>query len=424
MLLAFSGNAPPQLAVTRCLVEKGHDVRVLAHRAGRERVERTGATLVEVEGSTAELDLTRAETDSVRDWAAKTPFGAAVRLRDGAMIEPLPEGARQCAAILRDWPADVVVFDWLFLGGAVAAESCGTPAVALVHCPYPLPLSGAPPLFSGMKPKAGAVGSLRDRALNGFFRRFSAAGLPQLNRVRVEHGLAPLNAWEDQLRSVAGIYVLTAPELDFAGSLSLPANVHYVGPAFEHYSGEWRSPWPPENSDPLILVSFSTSYMNQNSLVQRVLDALDGLKARVLFTAGPAIDVAQLRLPANTKAERFVPHKAVLPKASLVITHAGWQTVNAALSCGVPLVCIPDGRDQPDNAVRVLAAGAGVRVNKRASGGKIRRVVEQALGDPSLKRGAELMATALSRQDGALTTVEALERLVKTNGTPAWSRQP
>ena len=305
-----------------------------------------------------------------------------------------------------------MVFDWLFLGAAVAAEAAGTPAAALVHCPYPLPISGAPPLFSGMKPMAGAIGALRDRAVNGFFKRFSAAGLPQLNRARVECGLEPLNAWEDQLRSVAGIYVLTAPELDFAGALSLPANVHYVGPAFEDYSDEWRSPWPPENSDPLILVSFSTSYMNQDALVQRVLDAVEGLKAKVLFTPGPAIDAAQLRIPANTRVEPFVPHRAVLPKVDLVVTHAGWQTVNAALSCGVPLVCIPDGRDQPDNANRVLSVGAGVRLNKRASSNKIRRVVGQALQDSSLKRRAELMATALSRQDGALTTSEALEVLV------------
>jgi UDP:flavonoid glycosyltransferase YjiC (YdhE family) len=412
-LLAFSGNAPPQLAVTRCLVERGHEVHVLAHRAGRERVERTGATVIEVEGSTADLDLTRAEGDPVRDWAAKTPLGAAVRLRDGAMIDPLPEATRQCAALLRTWSPDVVVFDWLFLGAAVAAESADIPAAALVHCPYPLPISGAPPLFSGMKPMAGVLGSLRDRAVNGFFRRFSAAGLPQLNQVRAEHGLAPLHAWEDQLRSVAGLYVLTAPELDFAGSLSLPANVHYVGPAFEHYDDEWSSPWPPEDPDPLILVSFSTSYMNQNALAQRVLDAVAGLKARVLFTAGPAIDVAHLRLPANTRAEQFVPHRAVLPETSLVVTHAGWQTVNAALSCGVPLVCIPDGRDQPDNAVRVEAVGAGVRVSKRAPIAKIRRAVEHALADPGLTRGAKLMATALSRQDGALATATDLERLVK-----------
>ena len=386
-LLAFSGNAPPQLAVTRALVERGHEVRVVAHRAGRERVERTGATVIEVEGSTAGLDLTRAETDSVRDWAAKTSFGAAVRLRDGGMIEPLREGTRQFMAVLREWPADVMVFDWLFLGAAVAAEATGTPAAALVHCPYPLPISGAPPLFSGMKPMAGAAGALRDRAVNGFFRRFSAAGLPQLNQARNECGLEPLRAWEDQLRSVAGIYVLTAPELDFAGSLALPTNVHYVGPAFEHTGGHWTSPWPAENPDPLILLSFSTSYMQQDTLVQRVLDAVGGLEARVLFTTGPAIDAAHLRIPANTRVEAFVPHRAVLPEVDLVVTHAGWQTVNAALSCGVPLVCIPDGRDQPDNALRVVAAGAGVRVGKKASSRKIRAVIGRALHDPSLTAG-------------------------------------
>ena len=235
----------------------------------------------------------------------------------------------------------------------------------------------------------------------------------------IERGLAPLGAWDDQLRSVAAIYVLTAPELDFAGTLSLPANVHYVGPAFEHFSGEWRSPWPPENSDPLILVTFSTSYMNQNAFVQRVLDAVDGLMARVLFTAGPAIDGSATFPPVEYQGGAICATSCCSARdASLVITHAGWQTVNAALSCGVPLVCIPDGRDQPDNAVRVRAVGAGVRVSKKASIGKIRRVVEHTLRDPNLKRGAELMATALSRQDGTLTTVAALENLMTTNGIP------
>ena len=40
-LLAFSGNAPPQLALTRELVERGHEVRVVAHSAARARIENT-----------------------------------------------------------------------------------------------------------------------------------------------------------------------------------------------------------------------------------------------------------------------------------------------------------------------------------------------------------------------------------------------
>jgi UDP:flavonoid glycosyltransferase YjiC (YdhE family) len=411
-LLAFSGNAPPQLALTRELVDRGHEVRVLAHRAARERIEGTGAEFVEYvrAGSLPDLDITRRETDSVRDWEARTSLGAAKRMRD-SLIAPLADGTREMTQLLGDWSADVVVFDWLFNGAPIAAELAGLPAVALVHCPYPLPVRGAPPLFSGLKPMAGPLGGARDSLLNGMTRRFSAAGLPVLNRVRAEHGLAPLESWEDQLLGVRAIYVMTAPQLDFSSKAQLPANVHYVGPAFEPFEQEWESPWPQENTDPLVLLSFSTSYMDQGALAQRALDAVGGLPVRALLTAGPALDASLLRIPANARTVAFVPHRAVLPHASLMVTHAGWQTVNAALADGVPLLCIPDGRDQPDNAARVVFVNAGVRVSKKSPPEKLRRVISQALEDQSIKQGARAMADALARSDGATVIANELERL-------------
>ncbi len=242
-LLAFSGNAPPQLALTRELVDRGHQVRVLAHRAARERIEHTGAEFVEYRRALPDLDITRRATDSIRDWEARTQLGAAKRLRD-ALIAPMPDGARDVIESLDGWSADVVVFDWVIPAAAIAAERAGVPAVALVHCPYPLPARGAPPLFSGLRPMAGPLGAARDRLLDSATRRFSAAGLPVLNRVRAEHGLAPLKDWDDQLLRVQAIYVMTAPELDFSSKAQLPANVHYVGPAFEPFrrTGSRRGP--------------------------------------------------------------------------------------------------------------------------------------------------------------------------------------
>jgi UDP:flavonoid glycosyltransferase YjiC (YdhE family) len=131
------------------------------------------------------------------------------------------------------------------------------------------------------------------------------------------------------------------------------------------------------------VLSFSTSYMNQQALAQSVLDALGGLPVRALLTAGPALETHALRLPANARMVDYVPHRTVLPHAALMVTHAGWQTVNAALADGVPLVCVPDQRDQPDNAARVVACGAGVRVSKRASPAKLRRVIA-ALNVPAV----------------------------------------
>jgi UDP:flavonoid glycosyltransferase YjiC (YdhE family) len=78
--MAFSGNAPPQLAVTRQLVERGHEVRVLAHRAARERVERTGAEFVEFQRAHPDSTSRGRETDSIRDWESRTRFGAGMRM--------------------------------------------------------------------------------------------------------------------------------------------------------------------------------------------------------------------------------------------------------------------------------------------------------------------------------------------------------
>lgn len=413
-LLAFSGNAPPQLAVTCRLIERGHEVRVLAHRAARERIEATGAEFVAFERSVPALDLTRRESDSLRDWDARTKAGAGRRLLKNGLFAFVLDTARECAELLREEPADVVVLDWMLTGAAVAAEAVRVPAIALVHCPYPYPIEGVPPLYTGMRPRDGPLGAARDRLLNRIGTQMLDRGLPLLNRARGEQRLSPLAGWTAQLLGACEVCVMTAPELDFSSRGALPANVRYVGPAFEPCPGDWRSPWPAANDDPLVVVGFSTSYMNQRPLAQRVLDAIAGLPVRALLTAGPALETDALRLSANTRCVSYVPHRSVFPHAALVITHAGWQTINAALADGVPLLCIPDGRDQPDNAQRVVLAGAGARVRKGASIRQIRRAILRALGDPALKQGARAMAQALARSDGAVAVVDRIERLAAT----------
>ena len=159
-LLAFSGNAPPQLAVTRRLVERGHEVRVLAHLAARERVASTGAEFVAFKRMLPDLDITRRETDVFRDWEARTKYGAGRRLLENGLFAFVLDATRDCAELLSERPADAVVLDWMIIGAAIAAESAAIPAIALGHCPYPLPLEGAPPLFSGLRPLENPLGAL------------------------------------------------------------------------------------------------------------------------------------------------------------------------------------------------------------------------------------------------------------------------
>jgi MGT family glycosyltransferase len=411
-LLAFSGNAQPQLAITRRLVDAGHEVRVLAHAAARERVLATGAELVAFARAKPDLDISRREHDTLRDWQARTWASAGLRLLRNGIFAFVLDVSRDCAEQLAAWPADVVLYDWMLTGAGVAADGAHVPAVALVHCPYPMPVPGVPPLFAGLSPMPGALGATRDRLASAVTGRMFDLGRGLLNKARAEQRLEPLAHWREQLDGAHAVCVLNAPELDFASAGRLPANVRYVGPSFEPYPREWRSPWPSQNAEPLVVISLSTSYMDQASLAQRILDAVAALPVRALLTVGPALELERLRIPANARTASYVAHRSVFPHAALVISHAGWQTINAALADGVPLVCIPDGRDQPDNAARVVALGAGVRARKSASPERLRALVARALADPALVRGAQAAARAQARSDGAAAVVEQLERML------------
>jgi UDP:flavonoid glycosyltransferase YjiC (YdhE family) len=102
----------------------------------------------------------------------------------------------------------------------------------------------------------------------------------------------------------------------------------------------------------------------------------------------------------------------VLREASVVVTHAGHGTVLKTLSAGVPLVCIPMGRDQHANTTRVLRLGAGIRVGKGASASRVAAAIRYVLDEPAFTAGArhaaQMLATEAATQPNAADEVEAM----------------
>jgi len=380
------GGVPPQLAVTRRLVERGHEVRVLAHDTLRDRVEDAGAEFTPFRQTLPGHDMRRAETDLVRDWEPSDPLEGLARFRDGVLFGPAAANATEVLALLETWRAEAVVFDWLLFGTALAAERAGIPAIALVHLPYPL-------------------------RTNDALDSFMAPGLMMLNDARGGLGLESLQHWDEQLLRARFVDVLTVPELDAAGEAGLPPNVHYVGPALGELTQDWTPVLPGSAADPLILVSFSTTVMNQGQVASRVLEAVGALSVRVLFTTGPSLRLDATSIPPNVCVCRYAPHGTVLKDASLVVTHAGFGTVQASLAAGVPLVCLPTGRDQPANAARVAELGVGIALEPLPTVDVIRSAVTTALADGDMRQRARALAGVLGRFDGAGAVVAQIEAL-------------
>lgn len=389
-------------------------MRVLASTSLRERVEHAGATFASFHRA-PDICMSSPHTDPVRDWKAKTALGSTARYRDRLIFGPSLEFACDVLADLERHPADVVAFDYLLLGAAIGAERAGVPTAALIHNPYPLPEPGIPPFGLGLMPARGAPGRLRDRVLTASGKRLLKPGLKAANGARVELGLEPLDRYDAQLRRCDLLLMLTSPELDFGSEADLPASVRYVGPILGGDEGEqsggahWRTP----DARPLVVASFGTTYQRQEGLALRVSRALGELDVRALLTTGPALDPDRISAAPNVEVRRFVPHPEVMPHARLVVCHGGLGTVHVALAHGVPLICMPHGRDQGDNAARVVVAGAGLRVSRFASVRRIRPAVERALADDSLLQRATRLGKASGRRDGAAEAVRELEILAK-----------
>jgi UDP:flavonoid glycosyltransferase YjiC (YdhE family) len=188
--------------------------------------------------------------------------------------------------------------------------------------------------------------------------------------------------------------------------------VRYVGPQLDDPNWAGRDHWRPAGDDPLVLVAMSSTFQSQIEPLLRVADGLGQLPVRALLTTGPTVSPEEVQAPSNVRVLRAAPHQEVLREASAVVTHAGHGSARKALAAGVPPVCMPLGRDQKDNTVRVLMLGAGVRVGKRERPAGIAAAVQRVLDQPTFARHAQAFAVTLAdeaaRNPDASDEAEAL----------------
>lgn len=205
--------------------------------------------------------------------------------------------------------------------------------------------------------------------------------------------------------------VTTIPALDPAADGAGPP-VMYVGPVFEQLPNEpWQSPWDPHDDRPLVLVSFTTTGLwDQSGRIRNTLEALAGDPVRVLVSARQPMELGPI--PANATVRPFVPHRQVLPSARVTVSHGGHGTVAASLADGVPIVALPNpAADQPFLAARIQTLGAGRSLDGESEPALIRAAVREVLRDPSFTAAARRLSVEIRGAPGAAGAADALERV-------------
>lgn len=173
-------------------------------------------------------------------------------------------------------------------------------------------------------------------------------------------------------------------------------------------------PWLAELRRPLVYATMGTVF-NTPEAFRRLIDVLAGQPVGALVTVGRDIDPDEVGpAPANVRLERFVPQAHVLPDSAAVISHGGSGTMLGALAAGVPLVLLPQGADQFENAVRCERNGvAAVVWPDRADAAAIADALGRVLAEPSFREAAGRLAAEIAAMPSPDEVAERVETYVR-----------
>lgn len=402
MTIDGGGNLPPVLGLAKEMSENGYMVSVLSEPCMEELITELGYYFIPFTRYFTRKDR---QEDLFKDWNTSPANNPVL---DNIVFGPVKVVSEQTMEAIKLTDAELLVADCLLPTALVASDAMGIPGVLAFHMPEYLPGTNRPPGMFGLKPGRGTIGRIRDRILTGLFKMKLKGFLPAINETRIKLNLPALEQTTDLFHGANLRLIQTLERFDFPLEPK-PANVRYTGPVLNDpdWTSSWSNPWSEGDPRPLVVISLSSTFQNQHAAIQSAIDALRDQEIRGLVTLGPALEKDSFSVPENVIVVDSAPHSKVFPEADLVITHAGHGTVMKALSHGLPLVCLPMGRDQNDNAVKVQHQGCGISLSAKAGAGKIRKAVQDIISDKAYKEVAVSFQSSIhSSQKGKLILQE------------------
>lgn len=427
----FTGHLLPQMAIALALRERGHDVAFYSGEAARATVEGEGFTLFPFERVDQERAYLNMRAVDTGDRRSRPGRGRLLPILRDWLVETIPGQVADLRGVLELWRPDAIATDLSLWGPIVVLWEAEQIPVALSST-FMGPLIPGPdaPAFGFGMP---APRSSWERAVSSALTRlieFGGSGMrKRVDEIRAVHGLAPLGESVNRFTSRLPLYLVgNIRELDY-NRHDLPPSVHYVGNYIWYPqrggAAEWLDAIP--SSRPWVHVTESTLAYGDPFLLRTAIEGLAGQPLEVIVTTGDQRDPSTLGLGSlapNVHVTGWLNHGDLLPRCSALVTAGGKSTILAALEVGVPVVVVPTTWDKPDNARRVMEAGAGVRLSaRRCTPATLRAAVNQVLAEPAYRTAAQKLVVQLAKAPGPAGAAKLLERLVPAPVAPAEARE-
>jgi UDP:flavonoid glycosyltransferase YjiC (YdhE family) len=373
------GHFHPLVPIAQAMMDAGHEVAFPTPASFAPMVERSGfrAFAAGMSGTPADV-FPELRGLSGRDATAF--MRARVRPAQAAAM------ATDLLGIVDEWRPELLVRERAEFGGYIVGERLGIPYASVEIAAAGLTQDDRTSFGAGLASLLAEHGLPLDPELRNEERRLILSPFPPSYRQDVTHGAASLR-----------LDIRPTP-FDQSGDERMPAWIDELA------------------AQPTTYLTFGTSplFNAHPTIFRAFIEGLADEPLNLIVALGRNNDPADFgSTPPNVRVERYVPQTLIFPRCDLVVCHAGSGTVMAALAHGLPLVLVPIGSDQPQNAQRCADLGLARVLDEETLGPTVARAaVREVLDNPTYRRQAEKLRAEIEALPGPDRVVNVLERLV------------
>lgn len=224
---------------------------------------------------------------------------------------------------------------------------------------------------------------------------------------------------DNEARSRLGLKPIDAFEPSWWVSFTPPRWGALDGPPLPH-TRRFRLPaettgasLPGASGSPFVYATLGTVFNTTRSLLKTFIAAIDSGGWSGLVTVGRTNDPARFDRPPQVAVEQYVPQADALAVADVIVCHGGLGSMLGAMDVGCPMVVVPLGGDQLDNAEKARRLGiARVVEPSNATPEHLRGVIAETLASQSQRSECDRIRREIAAMPDLGDLVRRLEELV------------
>jgi rhamnosyltransferase subunit B len=409
------GDLFPFLAIGQELTARGHRVTVATHGIHQAAIEQAGLRFADASGIPEPEDREAFTARAFDRWR-----GPRFVVHDFAAID-VQASYEKLAPLVAD--ADVLITTTLAFAAQIWGEQLSAAGrlrwLSAVLAPAGFVSAYDPPATGlALLDKLVSGSPRRGRWLQMMAQRVTQRWTAPVRDFRRSLGLQPVSPLGDPFHhgqhAPQGVLAVFCPPLG-SPQPDWPAHVHVTGFARYAQKAELDAPlraFLDDGPAPLVFTLGSTAVHMGAGFLRESLAAAVRLNQRaVLFTGSPPMRAKlPAHLPPGIHAVDYAPHAALFPRASVIVHHGGIGTSSEALYAGKPMLVVPHGFDQPDNAARLKRLGvAEVLAAGRYRADQAAPLLQNLLDNASRAQRAQALAAILRDQCGARAAADVIQ---------------